>query len=506
MVISFPTRISVPLTLLFSALLAGVELLEGTDPRYSGLVFCFFTSTTFAFTVAGGFTRPSGAYIFFFALLAVQVGTVYKAILGQPAQTFLQEPLLTMSLYVVSMAGLLLAAFLTRKLVTTTDGIAGVLKIKTVNYTEAALGCVLLYMMLSFGPLLLPELGGQLLHTLQIINVFLPLAILLGTVGAIHDSGGRRSTNLLTLTAMSYSFWLGLIAFSKQGIFTPVVCWIFALAWARFRLRLVHFVFLGAFVYACQIVLIPIAQIGRDEMVTWSYGERVQVVEGHLLDIPGLQKRYNTWDPPADLDMRMYYYGEPRGIMDRLSMMPNDSVLNQWTEEGHLFGFLALEFYFGNLVPHLIAPHKLEGVRVGGNAYMHEMGRLAEDDVTTGISFSPTAEAFHIDSWRGVLLIAPAVWLLLFITMDATCGDIRRQPLGLLYVLVLAHIAPEGGIGGAIDLTRMVNAGFIFGLFFCGYIAPTLGMLLRGRGNLVSDRPLHRPGAANFDGEALTAS
>ena len=70
----------------------------------------------------------------------------------------------------------------------------------------------------------------------------------------------------------------------------------------------------------------------------------------------------------------------------------------------------------------------------------------------------------------------------------------------------MAHIAPEGGIGGAIDLTRMVNAAFIFGLFFCGYIAPTLGMLLRGRGSLVNTRALHRPGAANFNGEALSAS
>ena len=50
-------------TLIFSALLVLVQLLEGTDPRYSGLVFCFFMLSTFAFNVAGGFTRPSGAYI-----------------------------------------------------------------------------------------------------------------------------------------------------------------------------------------------------------------------------------------------------------------------------------------------------------------------------------------------------------------------------------------------------------------------------------------------------------
>ena len=299
-------------TLLFAALLVLVELLEGTDPRYSGLVFCFFMLTTFAFNVAGGFTRPSGAYIFFFALLVVEVGTVYKAILGQPADTFLQEPLLMMGLYVASMAGMLLVAFATRRIATTKDGIAGILKINTVNYTQAALGCFFLYCILNFGPVLLPELGGQLLHSLQIINVFLPLCILLGTVGAIQDSGGRRSTNALTWLALLYSFWTGLLSFSKQGMFTPITCWILGVAWARFRLRLVHLVFIAVFVYFAQLVLVPIAQIGRDAVVTGTESERLDLVAGYLGNISALERRSAEWDPPADLDTRIYYYGEPR--------------------------------------------------------------------------------------------------------------------------------------------------------------------------------------------------
>ena len=507
MVISFPTRISVPFMLLFSALLVLVELLEGTDPRYSGLVFCFFMLSTFAFNTAGGFSRPSGSYIFFFSVLVVEIGTIYKAILGQAADSNLQEPLLMMGLYVASIAGMLAVVYLARKIATTTDGIAGIFKIKTINYSEAALGCLILYIFLIFGPAVLPEFGGQLLHSLQLINAFLPLAILLGTIGAVHDSAGRRSTNALTWITMLWTFWsFGMLGFSKQGMFTPMVCWILGIAWTRFRLRFVHLVIIAAFVYIAQGILVPIAQTGREEIADGTYDARVDVIERDLEDIPALQRRYHSWEPSSDLDRRMFYYGEPRGVMDRLSMMPNDSVLVQWTAQGHLFGYLAVEYYFLNLVPHLFAPHKLEGVQVGGNAYMHEMGGLADDDLTTGISFSPTAETFHIDGWRGILLLAPAVWLLLFVAVDAVCGDIRKQPLGLLYILSFAHAAPEGGIGVAIDLLRMLNGSFIFGLLFVGYVAPTLGMLLRSRGSLVNNRPLHRPGAANFDGEALSAS
>ena len=75
---------------------------------------------------------------------------------------------------------------------------------------------------------------------------------------------------------------------------------------------------------------------------------------------------------------------------------------------------------------------------------------------------------------------------------DAVCGDLRRQPFGLLYVLVFAHVAPEGLLGASIDALRLANAAFIFGLYFCGYVTPVLGMLLRGQNRMGGSRSLHQ--------------
>ena len=136
--------------------------------------------------------------------------------------------------------------------------------------------------------------------------------------------------------------------------------------------------------------------------------------------------------------------------------------------------------YFENWVPHFIDPHKLEGVAVGGNRYAHEMGQLADDDLTTGISYSPSAEAFHIDGWRAILLLQPCIFLLLFTTVDAVCGDVRAQPWGLLPMLLFAHIAPEELLNGTINYVWLGNVGVIFCIIVSGYITPILGMLLRG--------------------------
>lgn len=506
MIIPFPVRIPVLIAFLFACVLVLVQLLEGTDPRYSGLVFCFIMLSVFAFNVAGGFSRPSGGYIFFYSVLVVLVGTIYKALLGEPAQTHLQQPILLMSLYVASIAGMLLAAFISRRIATTVDGIAGVLHIRSFNYQESALGCLVLFGFLTFGGLILPANGGQILHSLQIINPFLPLTILLGTISAVQLSRGMRSTSALTWFAMGYIFVTGLLSFSKQGVFTPVVCWVIGVAWARFRLRFVHLAFLGIFAVLSFKLFVPICQIGRNAIQVDTLDERVRVVEDFLFHPSTLRKIEDEYEIPVDLDMRMYYYNQPQGFMDRLSMMPNDSVLIQWTDQGHVFGYLAIRYYFENWVPHIIDPHKLEGIAVGGNTYVHEMGGLADADTTTGISFSPTAEAFHIDGWRGILLLAPPIWMLLFITTDATVGDIRRQPLGMLTLLTFAHVAPEGLLGGAIELVRLLNLAIAVAVFACGYIAPVLGMLLRGRPTFRDERPMHGRHRGGLTGEALEGS
>ncbi len=494
--ITLPQRIPVSKAFLCTSLLVLAELLEGTDPLYAVMVFCYFMLSVFAFNMAGGFTRPSGAYVFYYSTLAGGVGTVYKAVLGQPANTHLQAPLLVISVYTATVFALLCAVFLTRRIVNTTDGIADLMHVPKLDFATSALGCVVMVFLLDFvAGFLGAGFTGAILHGLAIVNYFLPLSILLGTIAAVRNSHGQRSTSPLTLAVLAYATYGGVLSFSKQGMFSPFVCWVLGLAWSRFQLRVRHLATIAVFAVIAQGWMVPLANVGRVDEVN---EDRVAVVE-HYIQHPLLLRETNRERQSAYAGMDVWYYGTPQGIFDRLSMLPNDSQLIAYTAQGNYFGYLPIIAYYENWVPHIIAPHKLEGVWIGGNRYAHELGQLADQDVTTGISFSPSGEAFHIDGWRCVLLAQPIIFLILFVTTDFVCGDLRAQPWGLLPLLLFAHIAPEQLLGGTITYTWQGNLGTTFAIFICGYVAPVFGRLLKGRERTIvwrNDIGLAPPGAA----------
>jgi hypothetical protein len=181
-------------------------------------------------------------------------------------------------------------------------------------------------------------------------------------------------------------------------------------------------------------------------------------------------------------DYAVHYFNAPEGIFDRLQMISIDDALNTITNQGQVFGYSPLLFDVYNLVPHFIWPDK-PNVALG-NIYSHEIGlahysTAGEDDNTTGISFSPTADAFHMGQWTGVLLVAPALWLLCFLAMDTVCGDTRRSPGGLLMVALCSHIAPEGLLTGAFYLMTIGPLTVCFVSLLSAYVLPLIGNVLK---------------------------
>lgn len=464
------------------------------------LYFAFVILSVIAFNLAEGFSRLTGAYVFWYSTLIVIVGVTWKAALGEPADSNILDPLLDMALYTASMVMLLLVTILNRKMDFRSIGTGGGFVTGELNYTAAGLGCAVVYIAISYAPVFVGYGPGGIGSALAQVNVFGPLAIILATIGAIKDSGGRRSASSINIAVIAYFGYLGLTTFSKQLMLTPMVCWVVGAFYARLRVRFIHVV---------AIVLMGVLSFGFISPLSASRDLAEGLDDaGHFALVYYLITHWSFFQEHVkgleeqQMQGTEEYYNEAQGsLIERLSMIAPDDELITYSSQDHYEGMAPVYEYFGNLLPHFLSPNKR--ITFSGNYYAHEMGSgLAADDYSTGISFSPVAEAYHCEGWGGILWLLPAIWIILFSSVDFVVGDMAKYPWGLLVVVWFAHAAPEQLLGGMIYFIGYGNFGMFVAIIIVTRFAPILGTLFMGKtpGTSARKMPRGRPVVAAMRG------
>ncbi|WP_125486352.1 hypothetical protein [Edaphobacter aggregans] len=399
--------------------------------------------------------------------------------IGEPGDSNLLNPLLTIRVFLAGITAMLAAVYVSRKLTAKRAFLRNA--VAEAKMQNATIGCMITGLFLSFLLMVLTWQSGSALSALAQVNRFLPLAMVLGVVHQIRKSGGTSSVNLPVLISGAAIFAMGVLGFSKEGMFTPLLCWAVAAGSQRYKVS--TFQAIGAVLVVVFMFrfLVPYSQYGRNlRSETGSVRENFNVAISLLLDLEDVRQKSNALaeDPSAD-SSKESYYNTPQGFFDRLQMISVDDALIDLTERNGTFGYSPIIMGFENLVPHFLWPNK---PNIGfGNVYSHELGGvIAEDDSTTGISFSPSGEGFHIARWTGVLIVAPILWIFLFTLFDSLCGSATESPWGLLVIAQFAHLAPEGMLGGVIYMLGFTTLSIIVAALTAAYVMPVLGTLFKG--------------------------
>jgi hypothetical protein len=471
----FPERVPFVPVFLFAISLCVIQLVERTGPTFALGCFFFIILATLAFNVGGGFSRPSGGYIFFFATLTLIIGIVLKAVLNEPADSNLENPALSIQIYVAGMAMMLVAVFLSTKL-KTKRALLGTM-VTDANMQTATVGCTIAGFVLGSAGFFIEGGNGSVISALNQLNRFFPMAIIIGVIHTIRRSGGTRSINLPVMISGILLFVGGIIGYSKEGILTPFLCW--AIAAASQRYKVTRSQMFGAVVVTVFIFqyLVPYAQYGRSFRGD-SYLENIKISFSLLSDLGYVRQQYLLDSEHVGESRVGGYYNEPQGFFDRLQMVGIDDELIEHTEQFGTFGYFPIIASFENLVPHVLWKDKPNVFY--GNVYAHEIGILGENDISTGVSFSPSAEAYHLGGWKGVLILAPCLWIVLFTVFDSLCGDVRLSPWGLLAIVTFGHLAPEGGISSIAYAVAYIAFGITFAAVMGAYLMPIIGTLVIG--------------------------
>lgn len=493
MQLSLPTRIPLAKAFAFSLLFFCLQVYQHTSIAFAALYLAFVMLSVAGFNLAEGFTRLTGAYIFWFSTLIVIFGVFWKAVVNEPADSNLLVPLLDIALDTASMAMMLFVVLLNKKMDFRDLGLGGGFSGVNLDLTVAGLGCIVTAAIFNMAGLIFGQAPGGFLSAIAQINFFLPLGIILATAGAIKDTGGRRSTSTVTLIGIILTSIQGMLGFSKQGMLTPIVCWLIGCFYMRLRVRPIHVIVIVSMIVLSFKFIAPLSE-ARDLVPEGAdYTDRAELIGYQITHWSQFQAHIVQLHINDGADQgTATYYDKPQGaLVERLSMMSPDDRLNAYTARGNYEGMAPVIEWFENVVPRFLYPGKTNDYT--GNYFAHKAGGfISADDHSTGISFSPVASAYNCEGWGGILWLMPGIWILLFTSVDFVAGDLRKYPWGLLVVVWFGHAAPESLLSGMIYYISYGNLGMLFAIIVSTRLAPIVGSLFTGKVVPVQTRSIGR--------------
>jgi hypothetical protein len=153
-------------------------------------------------------------------------------------------------------------------------------------------------------------------------------------------------------------FAQGLLGFSKEGMFTPMVCWLVAAASQRYKLTLLHLAAGIAGVLFMFLFLVPYSQYGRNMAgLDQPLEERIATATRLLSNLGEVRQEYNESNDEGYSESPGYF-NTSQGFLDRLQMISVDDGLIAVTDRTGTFGYFPVIFGFENLVPHVFWPSK----------------------------------------------------------------------------------------------------------------------------------------------------
>jgi hypothetical protein len=471
--IPFPERIDLSHALIFATALCTVQIFEGTNPFFSGCVFCFLLIACVGFNIAGGIAYPSGAFILFNAFFTVTLPMVTKAILREPADSNMRAPMRTIEVYLIGMVAMLAAIIFSRRFRARKSFIAGIMPKNSLH--AAYVGCAVLSVLAGFYLTFFPNVSnGSFSSFLVQADRFPILTFILGTIYTIQRTNGRRSVSAPLLFMMVLLSLNGLLTFSKELFLSPFFAWAITAALLRYRLHWINIVLFSVGLYFVITFMVPYAQYGRNYV---NSGLSQMQLSAYLLT--HMDEVREGYAETTTIIGNVHYYNEHLGLLDRLDIISGDDALIDVAEREGPMGFWPLVDGFENIIPHVIFPNK--PMILIGNVYGHQIGMLSDDDNSTGISFSPSADAYREGKLIGITVAEPLVLMLIFIVLDSVIGDVRSNPVGLLTTILVSRAASEGSLCGVPVLIGQSLFTNVLAAYICAYALPLLGSIFSKR-------------------------
>jgi hypothetical protein len=478
-------------------MLLAAQLATGTGIEYALLVSLFCLLTGSALQVAGGLRSIPGACILYLAFQHVLVSQVAKAVLGQPADTPLREPLYTMGVYCVGMFSLFCAVSAARKL--------GLFRLKSLFVTQndaawlltlslvaivAAVGRMLLILATGSNDDGSASVGG-ILGPIKTMELITPFSIAVATAYQIVASGGRKSLGWVNAAAILPLILASILMAGRAAFVSGLVIYVATCAAYGYRFRRKHVVTFCVAAYVAQFIFFPYALYARSFIRTPDPAENLRLAMQLLGDVILHPLEYQENDETASSALstdrqRLLYYGTPSPTLDRYSVLISVDAIVAATNAKGTTGWETITPGFQMLLPRFLVPDK--PVFGTANTLAHrDPGLVGEEDYVTQITLGLFADSFSSFRWAG-LLICPFLLFFSYIglTQRLIGVNFAFNPHALAFVLMMPWGFSEATISN--NLLLIFQGALILSVVYGVFHGVVAVLLQRQRNSGQSER------------------
>ncbi len=473
--IPFPKTIPLgPLLAVLTVVLV-IQMIQGTDPAFALLMLAAQLTSVMAFNRMGGMTHMAGAFCVFAVLPNVTVPEITHMLLGQPGDYNLRHPLVTAGTCAVFFTCIMASAFMVSSMshpVPLFDKIHfSIVELRIVS----ALSCVV-----AVGVTIkIMTLPGQLQDgtILAALYHFVPAlfaaAVMLATYVRIVTTNGKSAMNWYVALLLLLSILPGLLNASKEGMLTPLVCWIMVTASSRHRFTWFGTLGLATVLFVAWGFVYPFSQNARSE-----------VRDAQLLSDKAAFVIQFIRDPSSFSDYTATF-GESNefgtatakvNIVQRYSQLLNDDML---IDSDLRSGYTSIERYapvLFSVVPHALWPDRPQYI------LSNELGHKAQittndEDTGTGISIGSPAMFFDLGGWLALIVYTLLGFTLFFFIITRLVGSSEKSIWGLVPIggeVLLAGVCSPSSMFLLVIYVASSLLGMIVILKVIGYIATTL--------------------------------
>jgi hypothetical protein len=431
--------------------IAFAQLAEGTELYYTAMMAVTLFCIGIIYNMLEGLSTLSGIAFTAMALRWVVISQIAKIAVFQPADKYLDNPSLTVSVYAVFLVSLVVGVFFYRHVHVRLPAIwepqtsAHTMVLYSIALPVGMVGEVIYNIYNT--PYSTSQSTIQYNSSRSIglaLTAFVLFSLVLAIDHRISETNGRHSFGIAAFVPWAFATVAGFINTQREVILEPTLIYFLACYFRRYRLRVRHYIALACVATAFNAFVSPLELYTRVSIRGADLQDRIYTAFHTLLTARWDQvQKAAAAAPLLNTDEGADYYNLPgTKVLSRLSEIRMDSNLIAACATYH-YGFTAIRMDLLEDIPRFIDKKKPD---YGSGDYIGRVAGVTGDLVIhSEPNFSMVSDAFGSFSWLGVVVI-PLIVLPLTWRMFESIFDISR-PWGTVALASCVMLMPEGGVG-----------------------------------------------------------